>query len=587
MNNTIKNTIIYFEMWNIFDYFFIYNSNNILFLASWIFIACSLFVFSLLMVFVFLKKNMIAYHNFSTELRIIKNHLLIPTKKILEKLLQTNINEKTVNEISDELNILEEYWLQKIDNQIITLNKYVKNKKLKKVIFLNKKVKKEISQLKNKLTQLNLKLQTIKQNNQNINNPWNNLQQDFLLLKNFYLENLNSYNFYNNLISEYLEKILNYFTLYKEQVIIVNQEKNNDLLNKIKEEINNLKIILFTIPTVQHCLKNVFPLLIEKINNYFLIASKYSISLKSNDLENKKNELLSLHEEINKFLQKQEFANALEYFLTVINKFKILENNITNEINYYEMLVKNYFNLEQNIEKITKSATEIIKIFEEYSKHILFFENTKNKITSLKNSLNKLTQKTKNINSSLSSKILNSPINTFYSEIQSMQVIFDELSESFIFLNLLFSKIKDKNDLKQEIKLLSEKLAEISFENDLHKNEIENEIKSLNIELKNLHFKFNANRIDENYFDALLIFKKHISKIINSINDNRIEVQKIENLFLNAQAFKLKRQDSLKLNKIENKLKNNEHSLVKKDLLNLYKKYNSNLYKKYKSYFNL
>ena len=495
------------------------------------------------------KINNLKYENELTNILLsnitkgknLKNIDLISKKNLFIKnydkneqfLTSININCKEIQKYLEELkNKNYQYSLNKLRKRFESFTKEMNNITfLKNQEIYNNSEKKSLSDDIEKVKAL---LDFIKKNTYSIKKE-ENIIQEILNIKNNIKLNKNIISELHNTIEQTDKK-----NLLLEEKISNNIDKLNDLKNNVLNPIQ--------IETKQN---------VEKIDNL-----KDSL-IKRSDLEEIKNNIFPLNEDIAKLnLKEKNNEYQSEKLNESIDKLKKDIFNFTKKIEYY-----NYMNnVNEKMNNIKNDLNEKVNIAEKNLNNIitnLIEKQNDNLNNNVGNEINKINQEEGNINNAL-----NKNKNTINSNKQNMELIqnkFIEIDENIIKINNINNNmIREKEDLKDlENKLLeiekrikNEPIENIEYRSSLMKS-INNCIYENNKSMNEIIKKGLLNREKKtNLFINLNDIEKNIinnKKFLEDLIDNFIETQN-----------KINTRNKEDINLIKGKISQNDYNVLEK-----------------------
>ena len=495
------------------------------------------------------KINNLKYENELTNILLsnitkgknLKNIDLISKKNLFIKnydkneqfLTSININCKEIQKYLEELkNKNYQYSLNKLRKRFESFTKEMNNITfLKNQEIYNNSEKKSLSDDIEKVKAL---LDFIKKNTYSIKKE-ENIIQEILNIKNNIKLNKNIISELHNTIEQTDKK-----NLLLEEKISNNIDKLNDLKNNVLNPIQ--------IETKQN---------VEKIDNL-----KDSL-IKRSDLEEIKNNIFPLNEDIAKLnLKEKNNEYQSEKLNESIDKLKKDIFNFTKKIEYY-----NYMNnVNEKMNNIKNDLNEKVNIVENNLNNIitnLIEKQNDNLNNNVGNEINKINQEEGNINN-----VLNKNKNTINSNKQNIELIqnkFIEIDENILKINNINNNmIKEKQDLKDlENKLLeiekrikNEPIENIEYRSSLMKS-INNCIYENNKSMNEIIKKGLLNREKKtNLFINLNDIEKNIinnKKFLEDLIDNFIETQN-----------KINTRNKEDINLIKGKISQNDYNILEK-----------------------
>ena len=495
------------------------------------------------------KINNLKYENELTNILLsnitkgknLKNIDLISKKNLFIKnydkneqfLTSINIKCKEIQKYLEELkNKNYQYSLNKLRKRFESFTKEMNNVTfLKNQEIYNNSEKKSLSDDIEKVKAL---LDFIKKNTYSIRKE-ENIIQEILNIKNNIKLNKNIISELHNTIEQTDKK-----NLLLEEKISNNIDKLNDLKNNV--------LIPIQIETKQN---------VEKIDNL-----KDSL-IKRSDLEEIKNNIFPLNEDIAKLnLKEKNNEYQSEKLNESIDKLKKDIFNFTKKIEYY-----NYMNnVNEKMNNIKNDLNEKVNIAEKNLNNIitnLIEKQNDNLNNNVGNEINKINQEEGNINNAL-----NKNKNTINSNKQNMELIqnkFIEIDENIIKINNINNNmIREKEDLKDlENKLLeiekrikNEPIENIEYRSSLMKS-INNCIYENNKSMNEIIKKGLLNREKKtNLFINLNDIEKNIinnKKFLEDLIDNFIETQN-----------KINTRNKEDINLIKGKISQNDYNVLEK-----------------------
>ena len=495
------------------------------------------------------KINNLKYENELTNILLsnitkgknLKNIDLISKKNLFIKnydkneqfLTSININCKEIQKYLEELkNKNYQYSLNKLRKRFESFTKEMNNITfLKNQEIYNNSEKKSLSDDIEKVKAL---LDFIKKNTYSIKKE-ENIIQEILNIKNNIKLNKNIISELHNTIEQTDKK-----NLLLEEKISNNIDKLNDLKNNVLNPIQ--------IETKQN---------VEKIDNL-----KDSL-IKRSDLEEIKNNIFPLNEDIAKLnLKEKNNEYQSEKLNESIDKLKKDIFNFTKKIEYY-----NYMNnVNEKMNNIKNDLNEKVNIAEKNLNNIitnLIEKQNDNLNNNVGNEINKINQEEGNINNAL-----NKNKNTINSNKQNMELIqnkFIEIDENIIKINNINNNmIREKQDLKDlENKLLeiekrikNEPIENIEYRSSLMKS-INNCIYENNRSMNEIIKKGLLNREKKtNLFINLNDIEKNIinnKKFLEDLIDNFIETQN-----------KINTRNKEDINLIKGRISQNDYNVLEK-----------------------
>ena len=495
------------------------------------------------------KINNLKYENELTNILLsnitkgknLKNIDLISKKNLFIKnydkneqfLTSINIKCKEIQKYLEELkNKNYQYSLNKLRKRFESFTKEMNNITfLKNQEIYNNSEKKSLSDDIEKVKAL---LDFIKKNTYSIKKE-ENIIQEILNIKNNIKLNKNIISELHNTIEQTDKK-----NLLLEEKISNNIDKLNDLKNNVLNPIQ--------IETKQN---------VEKIDNL-----KDSL-IKRSDLEEIKNNIFPLNEDIAKLnLKEKNNEYQSEKLNESIDKLKKDIFNFTKKIEYY-----NYMNnVNEKMNNIKNDLNEKVNIAEKNLNNIitnLIEKQNDNLNNNVGNEINKINQEEGNINNAL-----NKNKNTINSNKQNMELIqnkFIEIDENIIKINNINNNmIREKEDLKDlENKLLeiekrikNEPIENIEYRSSLMKS-INNCIYENNRSMNEIIKKGLLNREKKtNLFINLNDIEKNIinnKKFLEDLIDNFIETQN-----------KINNRNKEDINLIKGKISQNDYNVLEK-----------------------
>ena len=495
------------------------------------------------------KINNLKYENELTNILLsnitkgknLKNIDLISKKNLFIKnydkneqfLTSINIKCKEIQKYLEELkNKNYQYSLNKLRKRFESFTKEMNNITfLKNQEIYNNSEKKSLSDDIEKVKAL---LDFIKKNTYSIKKE-ENIIQEILNIKNNIKLNKNIISELHNTIEQTDKK-----NLLLEEKISNNIDKLNDLKNNVLNPIQ--------IETKQN---------VEKIDNL-----KDSL-IKRSDLEEIKNNIFPLNEDIAKLnLKEKNNEYQSEKLNESIDKLKKDIFNFTKKIEYY-----NYMNnVNEKMNNIKNDLNEKVNIAEKNLNNIitnLIEKQNDNLNNNVGNEINKINQEEGNINNAL-----NKNKNTINSNKQNMELIqnkFIEIDENIIKINNINNNmIREKQDLKDlENKLLeiekrikNEPIENIEYRSSLMKS-INNCIYENNKSMNEIIKKGLLNREKKtNLFINLNDIEKNIinnKKFLEDLIDNFIETQN-----------KINTRNKEDINLIKGKISQNDYNVLEK-----------------------
>ena len=495
------------------------------------------------------KINNLKYENELTNILLsnitkgknLKNIDLISKKNLFIKnydkneqfLTSINIKCKEIQKYLEELkNKNYQYSLNKLRKRFESFTKEMNNVTfLKNQEIYNNSEKKSLSDDIEKVKAL---LDFIKKNTYSIKKE-ENIIQEILNIKNNIKLNKNIISELHNTIEQTDKK-----NLLLEEKISNNIDKLNDLKNNV--------LIPIQIETKQN---------VEKIDNL-----KDSL-IKRSDLEEIKNNIFPLNEDIAKLnLKEKNNEYQSEKLNESIDKLKKDIFNFTKKIEYY-----NYMNnVNEKMNNIKNDLNEKVNIAEKNLNNIitnLIEKQNDNLNNNVGNEINKINQEEGNINNAL-----NKNKNTINSNKQNMELIqnkFIEIDENIIKINNINNNmIREKEDLKDlENKLLeiekrikNEPIENIEYRSSLMKS-INNCIYENNKSMNEIIKKGLLNREKKtNLFINLNDIEKNIinnKKFLEDLIDNFIETQN-----------KINNRNKEDINLIKGKISQNDYNVLEK-----------------------
>ena len=495
------------------------------------------------------KINNLKYENELTNILLsnitkgknLKNIDLISKKNLFIKnydkneqfLTSININCKEIQKYLEELkNKNYQYSLNKLRKRFESFTKEMNNITfLKNQEIYNNSEKKSLSDDIEKVKAL---LDFIKKNTYSIKKE-ENIIQEILNIKNNIKLNKNIISELHNTIEQTDKK-----NLLLEEKISNNIDKLNDLKNNVLNPIQ--------IETKQN---------VEKIDNL-----KDSL-IKRSDLEEIKNNIFPLNEDIAKLnLKEKNNEYQSEKLNESIDKLKKDIFNFTKKIEYY-----NYMNnVNEKMNNIKNDLNEKVNIVENNLNNIitnLIEKQNDNLNNNVGNEINKINQEEGNINN-----VLNKNKNTINSNKQNIELIqnkFIEIDENILKINNINNNmIREKQDLKDlENKLLeiekrikNEPIENIEYRSSLMKS-INNCIYENNRSMNEIIKKGLLNREKKtNLFINLNDIEKNIinnKKFLEDLIDNFIETQN-----------KINTRNKEDINLIKGKISQNDYNVLEK-----------------------
>ena len=495
------------------------------------------------------KINNLKYENELTNILLsnitkgknLKNIDLISKKNLFIKnydkneqfLTSINIKCKEIQKYLEELkNKNYQYSLNKLRKRFESFTKEMNNITfLKNQEIYNNSEKKSLSDDIEKVKAL---LDFIKKNTYSIKKE-ENIIQEILNIKNNIKLNKNIISELHNTIEQTDKK-----NLLLEEKISNNIDKLNDLKNNVLNPIQ--------IETKQN---------VEKIDNL-----KDSL-IKRSDLEEIKNNIFPLNEDIAKLnLKEKNNEYQSEKLNESIDKLKKDIFNFTKKIEYY-----NYMNnVNEKMNNIKNDLNEKVNIAEKNLNNIitnLIEKQNDNLNNNVGNEINKINQEEGNINN-----VLNKNKNTINSNKQNIELIQNkciEIDENILKINNINNNmIKEKQDLKDlENKLLeiekrikNEPIENIEYRSSLMKS-INNCIYENNRSMNEIIKKGLLNRERKtNLFINLNDIEKNIinnKKFLEDLIDNFIETQN-----------KINTRNKEDINLIKGKISQNDYNVLEK-----------------------
>ena len=495
------------------------------------------------------KINNLKYENELTNILLsnitkgknLKNIDLISKKNLFIKnydkneqfLTSININCKEIQKYLEELkNKNYQYSLNKLRKRFESFTKEMNNITfLKNQEIYNNSEKKSLSDDIEKVKAL---LDFIKKNTYSIKKE-ENIIQEILNIKNNIKLNKNIISELHNTIEQTDKK-----NLLLEEKISNNLDKLNDLKNSVLNPIQ--------IETKQN---------VEKIDNL-----KDSL-IKRSDLEEIKNNIFPLNEDIAKLnLKEKNNEYQSEKLNESIDKLKKDIFNFTKKIEYY-----NYMNnVNEKMNNIKNDLNEKVNIAEKNLNNIitnLIEKQNDNLNNNVGNEINKINQEEGNINNALNEN--KNIINSNKQNIGLIQNKFIEIDENILKINNINNNmIREKQDLKDlENKLLeiekrikNEPIENIEYRSSLMKS-INNCIYENNRSMNEIIKKGLLNREKKtNLFINLNDIEKNIinnKKFLEDLIDNFIETQN-----------KINTRNKEDINLIKGRISQNDYNVLEK-----------------------
>jgi len=460
----------------------------------------------------------------------------LSSKKITSENIVQNLNKEKAEEkeLENNKNIETQFYelttnglVEKIKNDYdsIYLNQQNDiNKFVEKLAKENSKLKFEISELNQKILQLQIK------NELNSND----------------INNINESN-ENNLINKNIE---------------INTEKIELEKNKIKDEYNYI-IQNITSNIISKNIKSLYDTVIKYIDE-FLKTQKINILLQEeNDKLKKENDKIKLNflEEKNKIIQKIiQIQSETNSDINILNNNKCLENNnliINSDNNVYLYYIEKIKNLTYEKNKLLSSnydffikINDLTQIIEEKNNiintQLKQISSNDLKILNLEQELNTMKIKDKEINSQLKlaqekmnessfekndnnffeEKILENKYNIikkqFENKITQLNKSLDDITQKNLNLNKNNKELKEKNE-----NLINDNLSKQNLIDNItqEKNNIYKELTNLKTELQLTQEQLITN---ENEYEAKI---KNVKETITNENNNKsINIDKIKSL---------------------------------------------------------